>query len=109
MPVIRVIKKSRNVIEQSKNYLSKTRNHFSKKNNKKRKASRKNKVLHGGAEHMNQKSPEIENRANKRRLELLKRTSPQSQAQAQAQKRLQLQLIASILSTTRREVNKVPL
>jgi len=84
-----VIKKSsRKALAQSKNHLSKTLKHSSKKNNKKHKASRKSKVLYGGAEHINKPSNERRKRMETREKQLLQmETLKQTQAQVQSQQR----------------------
>lgn len=77
MPGIRLKKKSsQNVLAHSRNHLSKTRKYSKKRNNKKRKASRKSKVLYGGAEHTDVMSIGIELRA-KERSKILQKKTPQ--------------------------------
>jgi hypothetical protein len=99
MPIIRVIKKSRNVIVKSKNHPARKSKKSNKKNNKKRKASRKNKVLHGGAEHINEVPEARLKRARERRQKLLQMRTLQ-QAQTQAQVQAQQRPVESTLSNS---------
>ncbi len=86
MPGIRIKKKSsQNALAHSRNHSARKSKHSTKRNNKKHKASRKNKILHGGSEHLNEPSNAMIKRMEKRKKQLLLQTQPPPQPQPQQQ------------------------
>lgn len=95
-----VIKKS------SRDFLTQSRNHTFRKcklsntrNTKKHKASRKNKILYGGSEHMNEISNEMKQRI-KARMAASRKKLLQMRKLQQAQAQVQIQPVASTLSSS---------